>query len=126
MMILGYSLTTVTSNSDMDKPWFFYVVRCSDGSLYAGITTDVRRRVKQHNKGSKGSKYTRSRRPVELVHEEPTASRVSALKIECRFKSLPKSKKESYILGEEPGKATTEVVVRGKATVRRLTNGEGS
>ena len=126
MMILGYSLTTVTSNSDMDKPWFFYVVLCSDGSLYAGITTDVRRRVKQHNKGSKGSKYTRSRRPVELVHEEPTASRVSAPKIECRFKSLPKSKKESYILGEEPGKATTEVVGRGKATVRRLTNGEGS
>ena len=55
--------------------WYFYVVRCCDNSLYAGITTDVDRRVSQHNTSKRGAKYTRSRRPVALVHVEEFTSK---------------------------------------------------
>ena len=47
--------------------WFVYILRCADDSLYTGITNDVARRVKQHNTGQQGARYTRQRRPVTLV-----------------------------------------------------------
>ena len=50
------------------KPWLMYVVRCSDGSLYTGVTNNVKRRILEHNYGMRGAKYTRSRRPVDLVY----------------------------------------------------------
>ena len=104
--------------------WYFYVVRCSDGSLYAGITTNISRRTKQHNKGNRGSKYTRSRRPVVLVHRESVQSRVTALKLECKFKALSKDRKEEYIKQGHDQKPDTEVVIRGTGTIKRL-NDEG-
>jgi len=52
-----------------DSPWFVYIVRCGDGSLYTGIAKDVSRRCQQHNAGT-ASRYTRSRLPVELVYQE--------------------------------------------------------
>lgn len=79
--------------------WFFYVVRCADNSLYAGITTDVARRVKEHNTSSKGAKYTRSRRPVELEFEVNFDNKSEALKSEARFKKLRKADKELLIQG---------------------------
>ena len=80
----------------MDK-WFMYVVRCSDGSLYAGVTKNLKRRVLEHNYGTRGAKYTRSRRPVEVVYEEECSDHSDALKKEWAFKKLSKAKKERTV-----------------------------
>ena len=79
------------------KPWFVYVVRCSDDSLYCGTTTDVTRRVGEHNTSPKGAKYTRSRRPVTLVQSWSMRDRSEAVKAEIRFKALSKSEKEDAV-----------------------------
>src|SRR5438876_12434972 len=62
--------------------WFVYLVRCADGTLYTGIAKDVGRRCQQHNAGT-ASRYTRSRLPVEVVHQEAHASLGSALRREA-------------------------------------------
>ena len=81
-----------------NKKWYMYVVSCCDKSLYCGITTDIERRLKQHNGVLKGgAKYTRSRRPVLLVWKEICISRSDALKKEIKFKKLNKHKKLIYI-----------------------------
>ncbi len=80
----------------ISKAWFLYVVRCTDGSLYTGITTDVARRTKQHNAGT-ASRYTRSRLPVELVYQELQSNRSAALKRELAVKAMSREKKESLI-----------------------------
>jgi uncharacterized protein (TIGR02453 family) len=77
-------------------PWFTYLARCSDGSLYTGITTDPMRRAATHNAGTGGA-YTRSRRPVRLVHVEPAPSRSAALRREVAIKRLSKKEKEAMI-----------------------------
>ena len=77
--------------------WIMYVVRCADGSLYTGITTSVSRRLFEHNYGMKGAKYTRSRRPVEVVYTEECDNHSDALKKEWAFKKLSKTKKERTI-----------------------------
>jgi len=73
--------------------WYLYVVRCSDGTLYTGITTDVTRRLHEHNATKKGAKYTRGRRPVELVYWIDFNDRSTALKAESRFKKLSRKEK---------------------------------
>ena len=80
----------------MDK-WFMYVVRCADGSLYAGVTKNLKRRILEHNYGMRGAKYTRSRRPVEVVYEEECDDHSDALKKEWAFKKLSKTRKERRI-----------------------------
>lgn len=77
--------------------WWVYVVECSDNSLYTGTTTDVQRRVKEHNSRSQGAKYTRSRRPVKLKVCFPCADRSQALKEEYKFKQLSREKKLRFI-----------------------------
>ena len=72
--------------------WFVYVVRCVDGSLYTGISTDVPARVATHNAG-RGAKYTRARRPVELVHTERKRSQSTAAQREAAIKALPRARK---------------------------------
>ena len=72
--------------------WVVYIVLCSDGSLYTGITTDIRRRLREHNTG-KGAKYTRGRFPVTLEYSEIVKSRSAAMKTEARIKSLTKAEK---------------------------------
>jgi len=79
--------------------WAVYLVRCADGSLYTGVATDVARRVAQHNAGT-GARYTRSRRPVTLVHQEPAADRPAALRREHALKQLPRVLKERLARGE--------------------------
>ncbi len=78
------------------KPWFVYILRCKDKSLYTGITTDLKNRVLKHNQG-KGAKYTRSRRPVKLVWSEKTKSESSARKKEAQIKNLTRFKKLELI-----------------------------
>lgn len=75
---------------------YIYVLECSDGSLYTGYTTDVQRRLEEHNSGQ-GAKYTRGRRPVKLRHQESFKSRSLAQKREYQIKQLPRSQKEELI-----------------------------
>ena len=76
--------------------WFVYLLRCADGSLYTGIAKDVSRRCQQHNAGT-ASRYTRSRLPVVVVHQEGHASRSLALRREAAIKALNRRQKESLI-----------------------------
>jgi len=85
---------TSTTNS---KVWYVYIVRCSDNSLYCGITTDLARRVSEHNTSKKGAKYTRSRRPVRLAWNITSSCRSAASKLEHKIKKLPKIDKENLI-----------------------------
>lgn len=75
---------------------YTYMVRCRDGSLYAGWTTDLERRVAGHNAGT-GAKYTRSRRPVELVYYETFDTKEEAMRREAALKKLSKSRKELLV-----------------------------
>jgi predicted GIY-YIG superfamily endonuclease len=79
-----------------DESWTLYILRCRDGSLYAGISTDVDRRLTQHHDG-RASRYTRSRRPVTIVYRESCASRSDALKREYAVKALSRAAKERLI-----------------------------
>jgi len=76
--------------------WHVYVARCGDGTLYTGITTDPARREAAHNAG-RGASYTRSRRPVRLIHVEPAADRGAALRRELAIKRLPRPAKEQLV-----------------------------
>jgi putative endonuclease len=82
----------------VNQEWFFYIVRCRDGSLYSGITIDLEHRIKEHNKGT-GAKYTLGRRPVNLVYSEKYSNASEARKREAQIKSWPKVKKEQLIVG---------------------------
>ncbi len=73
--------------------WHVYILRCADGSLYTGITTDLTRRTREHNEGRAGARYTRVRRPVELVYSETAATRSEASRREAAIKKLPRSRK---------------------------------
>lgn len=76
------------------SPWVVYVVRCADTSLYTGVTTDLIRRVRQHNgELVGGARYTRHRRPVQVVYEEHWPCRASACRREAEIKALQRSAK---------------------------------
>ncbi len=75
---------------------FCYMVECSDGTLYTGWTTDPKRRVAAHNAG-RGARYTKTRRPVQLVYVEAQPDRSTALKRERAIKKLPRAKKKQLI-----------------------------
>lgn len=76
--------------------WIHYVLKCSDESFYSGSTTDIDRRVYEHNQG-KGAKYTRSRLPVYVVYFERYPDRSSAQKAEAAFKKLRRKQKEDFL-----------------------------
>jgi putative endonuclease len=78
------------------KPWHVYILRCSDGSLYTGITNDLEKRLIAHNSG-KGAKYTRSRKPVVLVWKKQMKTSTDARKLEIEIKSWPRAKKLNQI-----------------------------
>ena len=77
-------------------PHFFYLARCDDGSLYAGTCVDLAKREQKHNAGT-GAKYTRSRRPVQIVHSEEYESLSEARRREAEVKKWTKQKKESLV-----------------------------
>ena len=76
--------------------WFLYMIRCADGSIYTGITTDVERRFKEHSTG-RGSRYLKGRGPLRIVYRETVGTRSEALKLEARIKKMKKTEKESLI-----------------------------
>ena len=80
----------------MENTWKLYILRCRDGSLYTGITTDVQKRFAAHNAG-KGAKYTRGRGPLELVYSEDCGDHSAALKRELEIKALSREEKIAMI-----------------------------
>lgn len=76
--------------------WFVYIVECSDGTLYTGITNDLDKRIKTHNSG-KGAKYTRTRLPVYLKYSITKINKSEASKEEYRIKQLTKKEKLKLI-----------------------------
>jgi len=82
-----------------NSSWYIYIVRCSDNSLYTGITTDIPRRIEQHNHDDRtGAAYTRPRRPVRLVYQECHLNRSAATKREYVIKQMKKEEKEILLL----------------------------
>lgn len=73
--------------------WWVYILRCADDSLYTGICTDTERRLHEHNHSAKGARYTRARRPVELVYQEPHTSRSTASRREAEIKKMRRLQK---------------------------------
>jgi len=74
------------------------MLRCSDNSFYTGITTDLEKRIRRHNKGD-GAKYTRTRRPVSLIYAKKVGSKSEAKRKEIEIKSLSRKNKEKLIKG---------------------------
>lgn len=83
----------------MGEPWYVYIIRCSDHSLYTGIAKDVAQRVEAHNAGT-GARYTRGRGPVKVVYTEELDSKPEALRREIEIKRLRREDKEALILGD--------------------------
>ena len=81
----------------VQEPWSLYILRCKDGTFYTGIAKDLEKRIQAHNTG-KGAKYTRTRRPVDLLYQESCKNRTQALVRECAIKALPRKKKEELVL----------------------------
>jgi putative endonuclease len=81
----------------MNTNWWVYLLECSDSTLYCGITTDYTRREWEHNNSNKGSKYTRSRRPVKLVWKKLCKNRSDSSKLEYKIKKMSRSQKLKLI-----------------------------
>jgi len=77
--------------------YFVYILECSDQTLYTGITTDLKKRLDEHNGSDKGAKYTRVRRPVKIVYTEEAENRSLASKREYAIKKLTRMKKLELI-----------------------------
>ncbi|MDH5436471.1 MAG: GIY-YIG nuclease family protein [Gammaproteobacteria bacterium] len=81
--------------------WYVYILRCADASLYTGLSNDIERRVEEHNTDNRlAAKYTRARRPVQLVYQETYESRSDASVREAEIKKLNRQEKERLIGGE--------------------------
>ena len=86
----------MAQGTDTEKTWSVYILRCADGTLYTGVTTDVAKRLKVHQSG-KGAKYTRGRGPLELVYREGCPDKGAALKRELAIKALSRDEKLKLI-----------------------------
>lgn len=82
--------------------WYVYILRCSDNTLYTGVAKDLTKRIDQHNNSSGGAKYTRARRPVELVYHECAKNRSIAQQREYRIKQLTAAQKQQLIAQGTP------------------------
>lgn len=78
---------------DHDTRWTVYIIRCDDGSLYTGVSTDVERRFREHLERPSGAKFFNGRRPVEVVFRESGHSRSSAARREAAIKKLSRAEK---------------------------------
>ena len=78
------------------KQWCVYLLMCSDNTIYTGIANDLEKRIKEHNEGKRGAKYTRSRRPVTLIKSINCTDRSEASKLEYKIKQLPREEKLNY------------------------------
>ena len=81
----------------MDKEWYVYIVECVDKTFYTGISTDLNKRIEEHNTSPKGAKYTRSRRPVHMVYFEMAENKSLASKREKSIKNMTRQEKLALI-----------------------------
>jgi len=81
------------------SPWYVYLLSCRDETLYCGITKDLARRLKEHNQGRAGAKYTRARRPVHLVYSREFPDHSSAARFEYHIKQLDRAEKLRFLQG---------------------------
>lgn len=81
----------------MEGQWYLYMLRCADGTLYTGITTDVEKRFQAHSQG-RGAKYTRGRGPLTLVYQEACGTHSDALRREAAVKKLSRAEKEALVM----------------------------
>lgn len=77
--------------------WFVYIIKCADETLYTGITTDIQRRLSEHNSSEKWAKYTKMRRPVEMVFSQVCDDKSQASKLEYKIKKYTKQQKLTII-----------------------------
>lgn len=84
---------------EMQQTWHVYILRCADGTLYTGITTDIERRLKEHNSSDRGARYTRSRRPVRLAWSEEAESHAAASRREHDIRKLDRHGKLALLAG---------------------------
>ena len=83
------------------QAWVVYMLQCNDGTFYTGITTDIARRLHEHNNTGKGAKYTRNRRPVALVYQAACQSHSDAACCEYRIRKLGRAKKLALIAAHQ-------------------------
>lgn len=77
--------------------YYLYILKCADGTLYTGITTDLERRLEEHNAGKTGARYTRTRRPVQLMYSKPYDDRSKASRAEAQMKKLSRDEKLALV-----------------------------
>ena len=85
----------------MKQPWYVYILECSDGSLYTGVTTDLERRLHEHNHSPRAARYTRARRPLSLAYREAAGSRAEACRREWEIKQLSAAAKQQLISAQQ-------------------------
>ena len=91
----------MSDEAKLSSSWFVYILRCGDGSLYTGVTTDPQRRLRQHRGEIKGgARYTRARMPIDMVYLEPRSNRSDATKREAQIKRLKVKDKEALIFNQ--------------------------
>lgn len=106
---LRWVLVEDISRDPMGDEWYMYVLECSDGTYYTGITTDVKRRLYEHNNTGKAAKYVKSRRPVAVIYSTDFENRSAAAKAEYRFKRLTRKQKTEVIYGHADIKAALKL-----------------
>lgn len=111
--------STIKETLDKTKPFWVYMARCSDDTLYTGMAADVAARMERHNSG-KGAKYTKSRRPVQCVYAEKCDSKSDALKREIAIKKLTRAQKEELVA---KGQARKKAPEASNANVRKSMKG---
>jgi putative endonuclease len=86
--------------------YFVYILQCSDHTFYTGITTNLDRRLKEHNSSKLGAKYTKARRPVKLIYSKEFENRSEASTEEARIKKLSRTEKHNLIIVETHDRAS--------------------
>lgn len=106
---LRWVLVEDISKDPMGDEWYMYVLECNDGTYYTGITTDVKRRLYEHNNTGKAAKYVRARRPATVIYSIDFENRSIAAKAEYRFKRLSREEKAKVIYGHTDIKAVLKL-----------------
>jgi predicted GIY-YIG superfamily endonuclease len=95
-MCTNVHTSSITGSAILKVMWFLYILECTDGSLYTGITNNLERRLEAH-KNKKGGSYTRSRTVKKMVYSEKKRTKSSALRRELEIKSWPRARKLAFI-----------------------------
>ncbi len=88
--------------------WYVYLLECADGTYYTGITTDLERRLHEHNSDPKGARYTRARRPVTMVYSESCANRSDAARREYVVRKLNRQQKAALVASQVASRAASQ------------------